>query len=336
MQADPIGEVIGLYAWPGAAVTEEFSGRMQSWWTQAAAEREPSSHADPVAFGIDFDEVRPRFARYVDTPTNGRLTDTQDARYFHADRPDRRYRSVPRVRVRATTGEPGDARLRELLDARRPGRIGLPRIGIEAVAANWDAHDLQINVAFPDGRVYRFREGRRCPQGGPTAGPPCWVRAAWPSAASSRSKPGRCPTTTRRSRLHLPTYRRDEGWPLGGHGFHVEATMAVPPWVQGAAARRCRTTQDVRGRRPDGGPRYEQLFTATGEFHVAGEQLEFTGSGSADPAYRRTQAHRLLGTLLAVGNLSLVAEPSATSPTRRVPTASPRSTRATSSPATAA
>jgi hypothetical protein len=40
---------------------------MQSWWTHAAAEREASSHADLVEFGIDFDAVRPRFARYVDS-----------------------------------------------------------------------------------------------------------------------------------------------------------------------------------------------------------------------------------------------------------------------------
>lgn len=67
MQADPIGEVTGLYAWLGTPVGEEFEARMQSWWTHAAAEREPSSHADPHAFGIDFDAVRPRFARYVDS-----------------------------------------------------------------------------------------------------------------------------------------------------------------------------------------------------------------------------------------------------------------------------
>jgi hypothetical protein len=65
MQADPIGEVTGLYAWLGTPLTEEFRARMQSWWTLAATEREASSHADPVEFGIDFDEVRPRFARYV-------------------------------------------------------------------------------------------------------------------------------------------------------------------------------------------------------------------------------------------------------------------------------
>ena len=67
MQADPIGEVTGLYAWLGASVGQEFQGRMQCWWTQAAAEREASSHADPVEFGIDFNEVRPRFARYVNS-----------------------------------------------------------------------------------------------------------------------------------------------------------------------------------------------------------------------------------------------------------------------------
>lgn len=67
MQADPIGEVAGLYAWLGDPVSDEFEARMQSWWRQAAAEREPSSHADPTQFGIDLDEVRPRFARYVDS-----------------------------------------------------------------------------------------------------------------------------------------------------------------------------------------------------------------------------------------------------------------------------
>jgi hypothetical protein len=66
MQADPIGEVKGLYAWLGQPVGREFEDRMDSWWTQAAAEREPPSHADPIAFGIDFDTVRPRFARYVE------------------------------------------------------------------------------------------------------------------------------------------------------------------------------------------------------------------------------------------------------------------------------
>lgn len=66
MQDDPVGEVTGLYTWLGAPVTDEFAGRMHSWWQEAANEREPSSHADPKVFAIDFDQVRPRFVRYVE------------------------------------------------------------------------------------------------------------------------------------------------------------------------------------------------------------------------------------------------------------------------------
>ena len=64
MQADPIREVRGLYAWLDEPVSDEFESRMRTWWAEAALEREPSSHADPVAFGIDLDKVRPLFADY--------------------------------------------------------------------------------------------------------------------------------------------------------------------------------------------------------------------------------------------------------------------------------
>ena len=65
MQADPIGEVRKLYAWLGEPVSDGFESRMRAWWAEAAAEREPGSPADPMAFGIDFDQVRPLFADYL-------------------------------------------------------------------------------------------------------------------------------------------------------------------------------------------------------------------------------------------------------------------------------
>jgi hypothetical protein len=71
MQADPIHQVRGLYAWLGEPVGDEFESRMRTWWAEAAAEREPSSHADPVAFGIDLDKVRPLFADYVARSLHG-------------------------------------------------------------------------------------------------------------------------------------------------------------------------------------------------------------------------------------------------------------------------
>jgi hypothetical protein len=62
--------------------------------------------------------------------------------------------------------------------------------------------------------------------------------------------------------------------------FHVDAMMVVPPWVQGAlhsdadAQLKTAVEGDIMG-----GPRYEQLFTATGSFSWADEHQSFTGSG---------------------------------------------------------
>jgi hypothetical protein len=65
MQADPIGEVRGLYAWLGRPVSHQFESGMRTWWAANENEREPSVRADPSSVGLDLDEVRPRFAEYV-------------------------------------------------------------------------------------------------------------------------------------------------------------------------------------------------------------------------------------------------------------------------------
>jgi hypothetical protein len=52
------------------------------------------------------------------------------------------------------------------------GVVSLPRIGIDAVASDWQNHQYQVNVAFADGRVYRIREkGRRHRPIGPSGQP---------------------------------------------------------------------------------------------------------------------------------------------------------------------
>jgi hypothetical protein len=65
MQADPIGEVRGLYEWLGEPVSAEFERRMRAWWDDNAENREPSSHSDLADYGLDAAEVRSRFADYV-------------------------------------------------------------------------------------------------------------------------------------------------------------------------------------------------------------------------------------------------------------------------------
>jgi hypothetical protein len=175
------------------------------------------------------------------------------------------------------------------------GEIGLPRIGIEAVSANWDAHDIQVNVAFPDGRVYRLRSnGRSQPTLGPDGRPSVLgagglaFRCVEPFDTWTMSYDGPAVQT---SSADLVDGKKDG--PSVDISFHVESKMAVPPWVQGAlqpdadAQLKTSNVGDMMG-----GPRYEQLFTATGGFRTAGEQHEFTGSGLR---IRRTGVRKLAG-----------------------------------------
>jgi prepilin-type processing-associated H-X9-DG protein len=162
------------------------------------------------------------------------------------------------------------------------GDVGLPRIGIEAVAANWEAHGVQVNVAFADGRVYRLRdEGKSLPPTGPDGRPtvlgagPLAFTCVEPFDAWTMTFDGQAVQT---SSADLVAGHKDG--PLVNLRFDVEAKMAVPPWVQGSlqaeADSQLKTSivGDLMG-----GPRYEQLFRASGTVAVAGEQRAFSGTG---------------------------------------------------------
>jgi len=175
------------------------------------------------------------------------------------------------------------------------GLIGLPRVGVEAVASNWGQHSIQVNVALPDGRVYRLRdEGRSRPVEGPDGKPavlgagPLAFTCVKPFGVWTMTFDGKAVQTTS---ADLAAGRKDG--PLVDLRFDVEATIAVPPWVQGAlqadAASALETS--VEGDLM-GGDRYEQLFRATGTVRVAGEEHTFTGSGLR---IRRQGVRRLEG-----------------------------------------
>jgi hypothetical protein len=153
------------------------------------------------------------------------------------------------------------------------GALGLPRVGIEALAENWDAHAVQVNVAFPDGRVFRTREDGASwsplgPDGRPTVlgGGPLGFECVREFDTWRMTFDGQLTATSSAALVE----GRKTG-PLVDVRFDVEATLAVPPWVQGA----------LEGRVADlmGGPRYEQLFRARGTLTVAGEETSFAGSG---------------------------------------------------------
>lgn len=162
------------------------------------------------------------------------------------------------------------------------GEIGLPRFAIEAVAAKWEHHDYQLNLAFPDGRVYRARDtgDSHSPldaDGNPRilGSGPLSFRCAEPFKTWVAEFDGEVDATTIGSLIKAEK-------PSGRTGlrFTVTATIAVPPWIQGAlqADAAERLNNSVEGDLM-GGPRYEQLFRCTGSVTVDGRTTEFTGSG---------------------------------------------------------
>jgi hypothetical protein len=163
------------------------------------------------------------------------------------------------------------------------GEIAIPRVGIEAMAKNWENHEFQLNVSFADGRVFRARESgaSRSPfdanQRARVLGAgPVEFRCIEPYRAWTVTYNGEAGATTT-SRL------------IAGDGnvtrthleFRVEATMAAPPWEQGTLSDEARdqleTTEqgDLMGR----GERIEQLFRSSGSLTVDGQTYAFRGSG---------------------------------------------------------
>lgn len=162
------------------------------------------------------------------------------------------------------------------------GELGLPRVGIEAIASEWDSHSLQLNVAFPDGRVYRVRdrgdtvpaldaEGRATILGaGPLVFQCVEPFRIWTVAFAGTA-------------AEMSTEDQIAGkvdGPQVDVEFRVTTTMAVPPWIQGSLSPDAASLlgSSVEGELM-GGPRFEQLFRAEGMLRVGTETHTFTGSG---------------------------------------------------------
>jgi hypothetical protein len=162
------------------------------------------------------------------------------------------------------------------------GRVCLPRFAVEASMPNWNEHDLQVNVGLADGRLYRLMEpyasmpsvddeGRATVLG---AGPLVF-RCVEPFKTWTAEFRG---TAVELTVEELLAGKRDG--PRVDLEFEVEATMAVPPWTQGTLFPEAAEmlAHSVEGKLM-GGPRYEQLFRATGAVRVREEEHAFSGSG---------------------------------------------------------
>jgi hypothetical protein len=166
------------------------------------------------------------------------------------------------------------------------GEIGLPRFAVEAAMPDWDHHELQVNVGFPDGRVYQLREPYPSI---PTVGPdgrattfgagPLVFHLVEPFKTWTAEFRGTAIETSTEALIAGGAAGNPAG-PRVDLEFEVETSMAVPPWSQGTLFPEAAEmlANSIEGKLM-GGPRYEQLFRAKGAVRVAGKEHVFTGSG---------------------------------------------------------
>jgi prepilin-type processing-associated H-X9-DG protein len=185
--------------------------------------------------------------------------------------------------------QPDDPEMRESVNAwiwDDGLEFGLPRIGVEAVADQWDTHDVQVNVAFADGRVFNiFGPGPIHDPLGPDGSPR--VLGAGPLSFELVAPYGHLKLRVQgEAKANSVEAQMQGAFPGQGEPIPIELEVdirpAVPPWMNGALladAKRVLDTQeegDLMGH-----PwRFEQLCRATGRLRIGDETFEINGGAN--------------------------------------------------------
>lgn len=155
------------------------------------------------------------------------------------------------------------------------------RIGVEALAEEWDAHEIWLDIAFPDGRVLSARErGPTHPAIGPEGKPtilgagPLELRCVEPFKLWTATLQPHAVTELSAAQLIADSY--PDTPPVRTVSFAIAIAPAVPPLVSGTL-----TAESQAAMSGEQGsfisPRYEQLCRATGHLTIDGERQDFSG-----------------------------------------------------------
>ncbi len=187
------------------------------------------------------------------------------------------------------TEQPDDPEMRESVNAwiwDDGVEIGLPRIGIEAVADQWETHDVQANIALADGRVFTmFTPGPIHDPIGAEGTPGVLGAGALafelvePYGLLRMRLHGEAAATTVAAQIDGAFPGQGEPVPID---VEVDLRPAVPPFMNGALladAKRVLDTQeegDLMGH-----PwRFEQLCRASGRMRIGDDTYDLDGGAN--------------------------------------------------------
>ena len=184
---------------------------------------------------------------------------------------------------------PSDPEMRESVNTwvwDQGTEFGVPRIGVEAVADQWETHDIQFNLAFSSGRILNMFGGGKVHNPLGADGKPRILGAGpiefeliEPYKHWKARIDGEANVTSTQAQI-------DGAQPGSGTGERVPVQMeydirsAAPPWESGSLleeAGRVLATQEEGDLM--GGPRFEQLFRTTGTLRVGDDEYALNGGG---------------------------------------------------------
>lgn len=181
--------------------------------------------------------------------------------------------------------QPDDPEMRESVNAwiwDDGIQVGMPRIGVEAVADQWDTHDLQVNIGYSDGRVFRVLGSGKVhdPSGGDgrprvLGAGPLSFELVEPFRHWRMHLDGLAVATTVHEQIAGHFSSEEATVPVE---VHIDIRSAVPPWENGAlVAEAGRVLAEQEEGDLMGGPRFEQLSRATGTLRVGDQSHEIHG-----------------------------------------------------------
>lgn len=156
------------------------------------------------------------------------------------------------------------------------------RLGIEALAAEWEAHDIWLDVAFADGRVLSQRGSGTTGSALDADGRPTIRQAG--SMKFQCIKPFEQWRVSYRGSAEETTARQLIDEDFAEHPattdleIEIEMTMVVPPWMPGSLIKSA--GEILKGEQGEFmSPRYEQLFRAKGILREGGKARNFDACG---------------------------------------------------------
>lgn len=156
------------------------------------------------------------------------------------------------------------------------------RVGVEAVAEQWDRHEMWLDIAFADGRLYSRRgdgetQSATGPDGKPTvrATGPLRFECVEPFRRWTAAFSGPVAETSAQEILDNPDFA-ETTW--ADVSFDIDMHMAVQPWQPGTMLPEA--AEALGGKQGDFmSPRYEQLFRCEGTLTIDGETRTFKANG---------------------------------------------------------